>query len=71
MRNEFFRSTTQIVRSLKYANFNPEYYPSCVTSCNEFAGPPVFLSVESFVVSFEINPQSLLKLAKNYFFFGE
>ena len=29
---------------LKYANFYPEDYPSCVTSCNEFAGPPVFLS---------------------------
>ena len=36
---------SDFVRPLKYANFNPEYYPSCVTSCNEFAGPPVFLSV--------------------------
>ena len=24
------------VRPLKYANFHREYYPSCVTSCNEF-----------------------------------
>ena len=24
------------VRPLKYENFHPEYYPSCVTSCNEF-----------------------------------
>ena len=59
------------VRPLKYANFYPEYYPSCETLWNEFVGPPVFLSEESFVVSFEINPRSLLKLAKNYFFFGE
>ena len=24
------------VGPLKYANFHSEYYPSCVTSCNEF-----------------------------------
>ena len=32
------------VRPLKYANFHREYYPSCVTSCNEFTWPPIFLS---------------------------
>ena len=32
------------VRPLKYANFHREYYSSCVTSCNEFTWPPIFLS---------------------------
>ena len=30
------REMTFFVRPLKYENFHPEYYPSCVTSCNEF-----------------------------------
>ena len=59
------------VRRLKYANFHPEYYPSCVTSCNEFTWPPVLLSPWSFVLSSKLNPLSLLKLAKKYSFFGE
>ena len=59
------------VRTLKYADFHLEYYPSCVTSRNEFTWPPVFLSAQSFVLSFKLNPLSLLKLAKKYWFFGE
>ena len=59
------------VRPLKYANFHREYSPSCVTSCNEFTWSPIFLSTISFVLSSELNPLSLLKLAKKYFFFGE
>ena len=59
------------VRPLKYANFHPEYYPSCVTSCNEFTWPLVFLSAQSFVLSSNINPRSLLKLAKKCLFFGK
>ena len=39
-----FREMNFFVRPLKYANFHPEYYPSCVTSCNEFTYTPVFLS---------------------------
>ena len=31
-----FREIIFFVRPLKYANFHREYYPSCVTSCNEF-----------------------------------
>ena len=31
-----FRGVSSFVRPLKYANFHPEYYLSCVTSCNEF-----------------------------------
>ena len=31
-----FRENIFFVRPLKYANFHREYYPSCVTSCNEF-----------------------------------
>ena len=31
-----FREMIFFVRPLKYANFHREYYPSCVTSCNEF-----------------------------------
>ena len=38
-----FREMTFLVRSLKYANFHREYYPSCVTSCNECTRPTVFL----------------------------
>ena len=59
------------VRPLKCANFHPECYLSCVTSCNEFNWHPVFLSAQSFVLSSKINPRSLLKLAKKYLFFGE
>ena len=59
------------VRRLKYANFHPEFYPSCVTSCNEFTYPPVVLSAWSFVLSSKLNPLSFLKLAKKYLFFGE
>ena len=56
---------------LKYANFHREYYPSCMTSCNEFSWTPVFLSTYYFVLSSKLNPLSLLKLAKKYLFFGE
>ena len=38
-----FREMSFFVRPLKYGNFHPEYYPSCVTSCNKFTWPPVFL----------------------------
>ena len=31
-----FREIIFLFRPLKYANFHREYYPSCVTSCNEF-----------------------------------
>ena len=31
-----FREMTFLFRSLKYANFHRECYPSCVTSCNEY-----------------------------------
>ena len=31
-----FREIIFLVLPLKYANFHHEYYPSCVTSCNEF-----------------------------------
>ena len=31
-----FREMTFFARPLKYVNFNPEYYLSCVTSCHEF-----------------------------------
>ena len=58
------------VGPLKYANFHREYYPSCVTSCNEYTRPPVFLSTQPFVLS-KFNPLSLLKLAKKYLFFGK
>ena len=34
---------TFFVRPLKYANFHREYYPSCVTTCNECTEPTVFL----------------------------
>ena len=54
------------MRALKYANFHHEYYRSCVTSCNEFTRPPVFLSTYSFVLSSKLNPLSSLKLAKIY-----
>ena len=66
-----FREMIFFVRPLKYANFYPEYYPSCVTSCNEFTGSPVFLSTSSFFLSSKLNPLSLLKLAKKHLFFGE
>ena len=59
------------VRPLKYANFHREYYPSCVTSCNEYTRPTVFLSTQSFVLSSKLNSLILLKLEKKYLFFGE
>ena len=37
-----YRVIIFFVRPLKYANFHREYYPSCVTSCNEYTWPPVF-----------------------------
>ena len=57
-----FREIIFFVRPLKYANFHREYYPSCVTSCNEYTRPSVFLSIQSFVLSSKLNPMSLLKL---------
>ena len=54
------------VRPLKYANFHREYYPSCVTSCNECTRPTVFLWTWSFVLSSKLNRLSLLKMAKKY-----
>ena len=65
-----FREMIIFVRPLKYADFHREYYPSCVTSCNEYTRPPVFLSTLSFVLSSKLSPLSLLKLAKKYLFFG-
>ena len=44
-----FREITFFVRSLKYANFHGEYSPSCVTSCDEYTWPPVFLSTQFLV----------------------
>ena len=41
--NFSFREIIFFVRPLKYANFHREYYPSCVTSCNECTRPTVFL----------------------------
>ena len=41
-----FREIIFFVRPLKYANFHREYYPSCVTSCNECTGPAYFSYVE-------------------------
>ena len=38
-----FREMNFFVRPLKYANFHREYYPSCMTSCNECTRPTVFL----------------------------
>ena len=38
-----FREMIFFVRPLKYANYHREYYPSCVTSCNEYTWPPIFL----------------------------
>ena len=38
-----FREMIFFVRLLKYANFHREYYPSCVTSCNECTRSTVFL----------------------------
>ena len=38
-----FWEMTFFVWLLKYANFHREYYPSCVTSCNEYTRPTVFL----------------------------
>ena len=60
-----------VVRPLKYANFQSEYYPSCVTSCNEFSWPPAFLLAQSFVLSSKLNPLTLLRLVKQYLCFGE
>ena len=39
-----FKKWFFFVRSFKYENFHREYYPSCVTSCNKYTWPPVFLS---------------------------
>ena len=47
--------------------FHRDCDPSCVTSCNEYAWPPVFLSTKSFVLSSKLNTMSLLKLAKKQF----
>ena len=63
-----FREMIFFVQPLKYANFHREDYPSCVTSYNEYTWPSVFLSTYSFVLSSNINPLSLLKLAKKFFF---
>ena len=59
------------VQPLKYAHFHREYYPSCVTSYNEYTRSTVFLSTQSFVLSSKLNPLTLLKLAKKYLVFGE
>ena len=66
--NFSFREMIFFVRPLKYANFQPEYYPSCVTSGNEFTWPAVFVSEWSFVLSSKFNPLSLLKLQRNIYF---
>ena len=70
--NDFsFREMTFFVRPLKNANFHRKYYPSCVTSCNDSTWPPAFMSTLYLVLSSQLNPLSLLKLAKKYLFFGE
>ena len=66
-----FREISFLVRPLKYANFHCECYSSCVTSCNEYTRPPVFLTTLSSVVLSKLNPLSLLRLEKEYLFFGE
>ena len=63
-----FREISFLVRPLKYANFHCECYSSCVTSCNEYTRPPVFLTTLSSVVLSKLNPLSLLKLEKEYLF---
>ena len=63
-----FSRMTFFVRPLRYANFHREYYPSCVSSCNDSTRLPAFLSTESFVLSSKLNPLSLLKLEKKWFF---
>ena len=54
--NFSFREMILFVRPLKYANFHPEYYTSCVTSGNEFTWPPVFVSEWSFVYHLNLIP---------------
>ena len=63
-----FRGLIFFVRPLKYAYFQREYYPSCVTSCNECTWLTAFLWTWFFVLSSKLNPLSLLKLAKKCFF---
>ena len=60
----FFRLIAQICK----INFHREYYPSCVTSFNEYTWPPVFLLTESFLLSSKLNPLSLFKLQSNIYF---
>ena len=38
-----FREMIFVFRPLIYENFHREYYPSSVTSCNEYTRPPIFL----------------------------
>ena len=44
------------VRSLNYANFYPEYYPGCVTLCNEFAGPRYFCQHNPLLYHLKVIP---------------
>ena len=63
------------MRPLKYANFHREYYPSCVSSCNEYTWNDLRYFCQHnplcAILSSKLNPLSLLKLEKEYLLFGE
>ena len=59
---------TFFVRPLKYVNFHPEYYPSCVTSCNDSTWPPAFLSTQYFVVTSKLYPCHYWSWHRNIYF---
>ena len=57
------------VRPLKHANFHREYYPSCVTSCDEYTWPPVFLSTLFYLL--KLIPCHYWSWQRNIYFLGE